>query len=88
MDDAGHGWRGDLPPVARGRRYDSVGRNGGEEFLVVLPAGDEGEVSNLGELFRLLISASPFTFGHSVLAITCSIGAPPSLPGTSGMPTR
>ena len=51
--------------------YDSVGRYG-------------GEVWNLGERFRLLISASPFTFGHSLLAITCSIGAPPSLPGLLG----
>lgn len=56
------------------RCYDSVGRYGGEEFLVVLPACDEGEVWSLGERFRLLISASPFTFGQSGLTITCSIG--------------
>jgi two-component system, cell cycle response regulator len=56
------------------RCYDSVGRDGGEEFLVVLPACDEGEVWSLGERFRVLISASPFTFGGSVLAVTCSIG--------------
>jgi len=56
------------------RCYDSIGRYGGEEFLVVLPACDEGEAWSLGERFRVLISASSFTFGESMLAVTCSIG--------------
>jgi two-component system, cell cycle response regulator len=63
------------------RCYDSIGRYGGEEFLVVLPACDEGEVWSLGERFRVLISASPFTFGQNLLAISCSIGCATQPPG-------
>jgi hypothetical protein len=48
---------------------------------VVLPACDEDGVWTLGERFRLLSSASPFTFGQSVLAITWSIGCAPQSSG-------
>ena len=65
------------------RCYDSIGRYGGEEFLVVLPACNEAEVWSLGERFRVLISASPFTFGEKVLAVTCSIGCATQAAGAS-----
>lgn len=65
------------------RCYDSIGRYGGEEFLVVLPACDEGEVWSLGERFRVLISASPFAYGESTLAVTYSIGCATQAGGDS-----
>jgi diguanylate cyclase (GGDEF)-like protein len=57
------------------RCYDSIGRYGGEEFLVVLPGSDAAEAWVLGERFRVLIAASPFTYGETMLEVTCSIGS-------------
>jgi diguanylate cyclase (GGDEF)-like protein len=71
------------------RCYDSVGLSGGEEFLVVLPASDEGEVWNLGERFRLsylrfALHLWPQRAGDHLQHRLRH----PSLSGTSGMPTR
>ncbi|HWC96403.1 MAG TPA: diguanylate cyclase [Candidatus Sulfopaludibacter sp.] len=56
------------------RRYDSVGRYGGEEFLFVLPgcSGDDAVVQ--GERIRQAVAGEPFDDGAEPFAVTCSIG--------------
>ena len=56
------------------RCYDSIGRYGGEEFLIVLPGCAAGDAWILGERLRTLIAASPFVVGEQQLAVNCSIG--------------
>ncbi len=56
------------------RRYDSLGRYGGEEFLFVLPGcAAEGAVAQ-AERIREAIAATPFPNASGPLAVTCSIG--------------
>jgi diguanylate cyclase (GGDEF)-like protein len=57
------------------RVYDSIGRYGGEEFLIVVPGSREGELCDLAERLRLAIEKDPFRIGESELRITLSIGA-------------
>lgn len=56
------------------RRYDAIGRYGGEEFLIVLPGCDGDEASAQAERIRQALAASPFVFGTQSIPVTCSIG--------------
>lgn len=56
------------------RRYDGLGRYGGEEFLAVLP-GSDGEAARAeAERVRQAVAAEPFSFGDASVEVTCSIG--------------
>ena len=56
------------------RRYDSIGRYGGEEFLIVLP-GCEGEAACVqANRVREALCSSPFDAQGLPLKVTCSIG--------------
>ncbi len=57
------------------RRYDHVGRIGGEEFLIVVPNCDQDALRECAERFRSSISDLPFATPNGPLAITVSIGA-------------
>ena len=57
------------------RRYDHVGRIGGEEFLIVVPNCDLDALEECAERFRSSISDLPFATPTGPLAITVSIGA-------------
>jgi len=57
------------------RRYDRVGRIGGEEFLIVVPNCDLDALRECAERFRSAISDFPFRTPNGLLAITVSIGA-------------
>ncbi len=57
------------------RRYDHVGRIGGEEFLIVVPNCDLEALRECGERFRASISDWPFPTPSGPLAVTVSIGA-------------
>ncbi|MFN7997488.1 MAG: diguanylate cyclase [Bryobacteraceae bacterium] len=56
------------------RRYDSVGRYGGEEFLIVLPGCDLTGALAQAERIRSSIAADPFSLAQSQVNLTCSLG--------------
>lgn len=57
------------------RAYDSIGRYGGEEFLIVVPASAEGELRQLAERLRKAVEEEPVRVGEAEIRITLSIGA-------------
>ena len=59
---------------AAARRYDSVGRYGGEEFLVVLPGCDADDAALQGERVREAIGGFPFLALSQPVAVTASLG--------------
>jgi two-component system cell cycle response regulator len=56
------------------RRYDSVGRYGGEEFLIVLPGCDAGHAAHQAERLREAMAGAPFQTQFTAFTVTCSLG--------------
>jgi two-component system, cell cycle response regulator len=56
------------------RTVDSVGRYGGEEFLVILPHTPPDEARRTGERLRQQVEQHPFKVGHRELRVTVSVG--------------
>ncbi len=56
------------------RRYDSVGRYGGEEFLIVLPGCDASQAALQAERLRTALAAEAFLTPAGKMNVTCSIG--------------
>jgi two-component system cell cycle response regulator len=56
------------------RTYDTVGRYGGEEFLVVLPGCGASEALTLAERLRECMEAEPIADNHQALRVTLSLG--------------
>jgi two-component system cell cycle response regulator len=56
------------------RRYDAIGRYGGEEFLVVLPGCDAAGGAAQAERLRLALATRPFAISGQAINVTCSIG--------------
>ena len=56
------------------RTYDSVGRYGGEEFLVVLSGVEEEPVKH-AERIRMLVSETPVATREGEIPVTLSLGA-------------
>jgi two-component system cell cycle response regulator len=56
------------------RSYDSAGRYGGEEFLVVLPGCDGPSAIVQAERVRETFAGALFSTGRERLTVTCSIG--------------
>jgi two-component system cell cycle response regulator len=57
------------------RSYDSLGRYGGEEFLIVSPAIDEAGLGVQCERMRAAVASEPILAGAGSLQATISIGA-------------
>ncbi|MGA7524554.1 MAG: GGDEF domain-containing protein [Acidobacteriaceae bacterium] len=56
------------------RPYDSIGRYGGEEFLVILPSCSPQNGVQRAEEFRRAIAARPVFTAAGQLTVTCSVG--------------
>lgn len=63
------------------RTYDYLGRMGGEEFLIVVPAVDQAGLCELAERIRVTVDAEPFHTEANDIQITLSIGAAMARPG-------
>ncbi len=63
------------------RSYDSTGRYGGEEFLVVLPGGDRQNAEALAERLRLSISGESMDTPEGTIPVTISLGIAVSCKG-------
>jgi two-component system cell cycle response regulator len=63
------------------RPYDSVGRYGGEEFLILAPSSDETGAIGLAERIRVAVEAKPFIVAGKRISVTASFGVAASAPG-------
>ncbi len=63
------------------REYDTLGRYGGEEFLIVAPGCTADAAAGLGERIRRAIADEPISAGRNALAVNVSLGAAASSDG-------
>jgi diguanylate cyclase (GGDEF)-like protein len=56
------------------RLYDSLGRWGGEEFVLVLPGADAAQAAAIVERVRAQVSSTPVKAGEDALRVTLSAG--------------
>jgi len=56
------------------RPYDTVGRYGGEEFLIVVPSSDALGAMAMAERIRLAIESAPMKTDEATVAMTASFG--------------
>ena len=56
------------------RLYDSVGRYGGEEFLIVLPGCDASSTLNQADRIRACLSSQPADTSDGCIPVTMSLG--------------
>ncbi len=69
--------------LASMRPYDSLGRYGGEEFLIVLPGCDEENARAQGERLREALANDPVSFNDTPYTVTASFGATTWNPGSA-----
>ena len=63
------------------RQYDSIGRYGGEEFLILLPNCGEADSYSQAERLRKQLSQTDICVGDTSVRITASFGVTAAVPG-------
>jgi len=63
------------------RQYDSVGRYGGEEFLILLPGCDLQATYNQAERMRIQLAKDMIALGDTPFTLTGSFGGTSAMPG-------
>ena len=56
------------------RREDVLGRQGGEEFAIFLPATDGAGAAKVAERLRVQVQAEPLQMDQRTMLVTVSIG--------------
>ena len=64
------------------RHYDSIGRYGGEEFLLILPGCDLFQGVPVAERVRCTVAEEPVSIGPVTWPITISVGVATATPAT------
>jgi len=70
--------------VAAVRSYDSVGRYGGEEFLIVAPGCDTADLLASAERLRRCVADPPIVSDAGNLSVTLGLGVASAQPNTEG----
>jgi len=70
------------------RTYDSMGRYGGEEFLIVLPGCDENATLENAERLRAALASEPMNLVEECVIVTASYGCTAVLPGVQATPEQ
>ncbi|MEQ1945844.1 MAG: diguanylate cyclase [Bryobacteraceae bacterium] len=65
------------------RPYDSMGRYGGEEFLIILPGCDGDDTHRQAERMRIALANEAMAINDDLKTVSCSFGATAWLPGES-----
>jgi diguanylate cyclase (GGDEF)-like protein len=65
------------------RGYDSVGRYGGEEFVIVLPGCSREQIDQGAERVRSAVDSGPILVNESKVSVTVSIGAAVTMNGST-----
>jgi diguanylate cyclase (GGDEF)-like protein len=63
------------------RQYDSLGRYGGEEFLILLPGCTEAESFSQAERLRRQLTQTDIRYNDTALRVTASFGVTAAIPG-------
>jgi two-component system cell cycle response regulator len=63
------------------RQYDSMGRYGGEEFLVLIPGCNDRTIVDKAEVLRAGLSNEPLLLTETSFTLTASFGTTVALPG-------
>jgi len=68
------------------RQYDSIGRYGGEEFLILFPGCGETDSYAQADRLRKQLSQTEMSVNDSALRVTASFGVTTALPGENWTP--